>query len=524
MITLGTGKLTHCEENELGLAGEHDYAVLDMKETGSQRLLLIKNPWCDGMVWKGSRSHPSEPSWPSELREALPETTETATRPEAQGTFWLSLNDTIQHFESLYLNWNPGLFTHRQDHHFTWTMPPISVPGSFTHNPQYSVTSTVPTTVWVLLSRHFQTAEQGLAKAAAAGTAAGTNAASGGSGANALGYISLYVFAADGARVHLSDNALHRGAYVDSPQTLAVLTLPAHTAHTVVCASQGLPLPKYAFTLSFFARSPLAVAAAPDALPHRLSVAGAWTARTAGGNAGAASYACNPQFALTVPATTDLALFLETEREEVAVHVQLVWGGGARVAAVAGRDVVGGSGDYRRGCALATLRGVAGGVYAVVCSTFEPGQLGRFTLRIGSGVECTARPVLAEGAGKLVQRLPLARFRVGCVRMLAPLSVVRLVRLMVVARGVGRRAMLRVSLEQGLGPGRVVLGQSNAGEFSDALVGSRVGEVDVGPEMGARGGAWVVVERLGGEVEGEVEVEVLSDGVVVVGVWGSGEE
>jgi hypothetical protein len=81
-----------------------------------------------------------------------------------------------------------------------------------------------------------------------------------------------------------------------------------------------------------------------------------------------------------------------------------------------------------------------------------------------------------------------------------------------------------VSLEQGLGPGRVVLGQSNAGEFSDALVGSRVGEVDVGPEMGARGGAWVVVERLGGEVEGEVEVEVLSDGVVVVGVWGSGEE
>ena len=77
MITLGTGKFSLKEEKELGLAGEHDYAVLDMKEHGSQRLMLVKNPWCDGMVWKGSALMPgseSPSSWTRDPTEALPET------------------------------------------------------------------------------------------------------------------------------------------------------------------------------------------------------------------------------------------------------------------------------------------------------------------------------------------------------------------------------------------------------------------------------------------------------------------
>lgn len=41
--------------------------------------------------------------------------------------------------------------------------------------------------------------------------------------------------------------------------------------------------------------------------------------------------------------------------------------------------------------------------------------------------------------------------------------------------------------------------------------------------MAAMGGLWIVVERMGGRVGGDdVEVEVLSDSAVSVGLWGTG--
>ncbi len=523
MITLGTGRLTNKEERELGLAGEHDYAVLDMKEIGSQRLLLIKNPWCDGMIWKRSlpmlEGKNREPSWAQELREALPEDPETIP-----GTFWMSFEDVVQHFESLYLNWNPGLFRYRQDHHFSWIIPTIRNPGSFIHNPQYLLKSTAKGTVWVLLSRHFASGEQDIVK---------NQPSSLSDASSSLGFISLYVFEASGRRVYLSDDAFHRGAYVDSPQTLARLEVSPSRAYTVVVAQHGLPLPKYSFTLSFFSRSPLTVETAVDSLSHCTSHTGAWSSRTAGGNASAPSYPINPQFSISVPSPTDITLILETDQEELAVHVKMVWAGGEQVTAVTARDIVGGSGDYRRGCALATLRNVAAGKYTIVCSTFEAGQMGNFTLRVGSMVPCTVRPVLSETAGRLSLRLPVLVFQDGVDRILAPLTTSRLTKLRVVARpgGAGRfahssrsRPLLRMCLERGQGPNKSVLDISGNGEFSDAPMGIRTADLDLSPEMGYQGGLWIVVERLGGRSgTDEVEVEVLSDSPVNVGLWGTGD-
>lgn len=524
MITLGTGKLSRKEEKALGLAGVHDYAVLDMKVIGSQRLLLVKNPWCDGMVWKKSlyipESEEEKGAWAQELRSALPDDPETA-----QGTFWMSFEDVVQHFESLYLNWNPGLFLHRQDHHLSWTIPQMKNPGSFTHNPQYAILSTQKDTVWILLSRHFQTGEQEIVK----------NKSS--TSSSALGFISIYIFSASGRRVYLSDDALHRGAYVDSPQTLARLEVRPQEAYTVVIAQHGLPLPKYSFTLSFFSRQPLQVETASDSLSHITTHNGLWTSRTAGGNASAASYPLNPQYSIIIPASTNLTLVLETDQEELAVHVKMVWAGGERVSAVTSRDIVGGSGDYRRGCAFASLSNVAAGKYTIVCSTFEAGQIGKFTLRVGSMVPCTVKPVLAETAGRLSLQLPGLVFRNGVDRMLAPINISRLTRLRVVARAKTltspsskARPMLKMSLERGQGPNKTILhvsGSGEEGEFSDAPMGIRTVDLDVGPEIGHQGGLWVIVERLGGrngnwDVD-EVEVEVLSDNYITVGGWGVGD-
>lgn len=532
LITLGTGKISRKEEKALGLAGEHDYAVLDLKVIGSQRLLLVKNPWCDGMVWKKSLYIPelteASKTWAQELRSALPDDSKAP-----QGTFWMSFEDVVQHFESLYLNWNPGLFLHRQDHHLQWDIPSMKNPGSFTHNPQYSVRSAQKDTVWILLSRHFQTAEQAIVKS-------NVKAIPGSS--SALGFISIYIFSTcSGRRVYLSDDAFHRGAFVDSPQTLARLDTSPHEAYTIVVAQHGLPLPKYTFSLSFFSRSSLQVEAATDTLTHWTSHNGSWTSRTAGGNASASTYPLNPQYSITIPSPTNITLVLETDQEELAVHVKLVWANGDRVSTVTSRDIVGGSGDYRRGCAFAALTTVAAGKYTIVCSTFEAGQTGKFTLRVGSMIPCAVKPVLSETAGRLSLQLPILAFTEGVDRMLAPIHIARLTRLRLIARSrqtapssythpSKARPLLKVSLEKGQGPNKTVMqvsGSGEEGEYSDAPMGIRTTDLDVGPEIAHQGGLWLVVERLGGrggnENVDEVEVEILSDNYIKVDGWGMGD-
>ncbi|KAI9646237.1 cysteine protease [Ciborinia camelliae] len=527
MITLGTGKLTRREEADLGLVGEHDYAILDMRESGSQRLLLVKNPWCDGMAWKGPRRSPVEEepeanTWAEDLRESLEET-QTESKCTKPGTFWMAFEDVIQNFESLYLNWNPGLFRHRQDHHLSWTIQHVNTIGTFTQNPQYVVHSLRGETIWVLLSRHFTTEEHDIAQRSSTQSATSSS----------LGFISLYVFDASGHRVYLSDGALHRGAYVDSPQTLARFELPANTPYTVVAAQQNLPLPKYSFSFSFFSRSPLTIHSAPDGLTFSTSHNGSWTARTAGGNASAPSYPSNPQFSISVQEPTDIMLVLEADREDIAVHVTMIWANGERVTVINSRDIVGGSGDYRRGCALAELGNVAAGKYTIVCSTFQAGETGNFILRVKSSSHCEIRPVLAETAGRLVTRLPTLVFPDGIDRMLAPVTVSRLTRLRFVVKagnGVGRpippksRPSLRVSIERGQGPNKTLLETSNDGEFSDAPAGIRTSDIDMTPNMTRMGGIWVVVERLGGRLGyDDVFVEALSDSQVSIGVWGIGD-
>jgi hypothetical protein len=112
--------------------------------------------------------------------------------------------------------------------------------------------------------------------------------------------------------------------------------------------------------------------------------------------------------------------------------------------------------------------------------------------------------------------------------MLAPLTVARLTKLRVLVRagdtGSRSRPLLRVSVERGQGPNKGVLDESCGGEFSDAPMGIRSADLDLSPGMSVQGGLWIVVERLGGRngVD-EVEVEVLSDSAVNVGLWGVGQ-
>ncbi|KAL5354635.1 cysteine protease [Pseudogymnoascus australis] len=464
MVTLGTGRLNNNEEEALGLAGEHDYAVLDIKENGTEKLFLLKNPWCDAMVWKGA-----ENQTPSGSDKEVPAYGNAAPKVSTNpGTFWMSYPEVLRNFDSLYLNWNPGLFTYRQDHHFNWTIPTATSPGCFVDNPQYSVQSDVGGTVWILLSRHFTTEEHNYRASSVLPSSTSSNS---------HGFISLYIFDTGGQRIHLSDNPLSRGPYVDSPQTLSKLSLPPKSRYTIVVAHQDLPLPKYTFTLSAYSKSPLTLSTAPNRHPHITSTAGAWTPKTAGGNASSPTYPSNPQFKLHVPSPSSMSIVLSASPHDLAVHVKLVWGRGHRVTAVTSQDIVGESGSYRRSCALANLENVAAGDYTIVCSTFESGQTGRFTLRVESTTACSLTPVENEDAGRLTLRLPPLYFLPGVNRMLAPITLARITRLRIVAQHScpaarrGAISPLKVSVERGQGPNKSVLAMSGGGGLVIPLLG-----------------------------------------------------
>ena len=509
LMTIGTGRLTRREEQGLGLASEHDYAIIDLKEVDDRRLFLIKNPWSERSSWKGRDAFETE-------LHAGPDTAALAFQSESlpPGTFWMELDEVLRNFETVYLNWNPGLFAYREDVHFSWDLTANRGPSSsFCRNPQYVVRCSEGGTVWLLLSKHFRDS------LLINGNKAGVEAS--------IGFLSLYAFDKNGQRAILSDGSLVRSPYVDAPNTLLRLELPARSVYTIVISEQDLPPSTYNFTLSIFSLKKLDIALADDTYKYKTVQSGAWSFSTAGGNASSPTYHTNPQFSLRLTGPSNLAILLEAEDDDIPVHVKLLWASGKRALQVTTRDIIGDSGDYRRGSALAEIPNVEAGTYTLICSTFEQGKRSKFSLDVRSIEECTIKAIPLAEAGRLQIQVPTASFSEGLDRLLAPLQVSRITRLRLRARNrdadTSRRSPLRMSLEYGQGPHKHILSVTGNGEFMDAPAGLRTEDVDIIPHMCTDHGVWLVIERAGRSYNAlgeEVQIEILADHAVGLGHWG----
>ncbi|KAH8149642.1 uncharacterized protein LAJ45_06273 [Morchella importuna] len=528
LITLGTESMSRREESELGLVGEHDYAVLGLKDEDGEKWLQVKNPWSEGATYTGVSGVDSDegededcededgdgdddedeagPAFKTEnLRESLP----IAVRKSdscSPGVFWISLDSVFRHFASIYLNWNPALFTHRQDLHFAWDLSTKRSEGCISRNPQFSVTnnSSKSALIWLLLGRHLTS------------TTTGEDY----DPKKKKGYISLYVFDNQGRRAYRSEGALHRGPYVDSPQTLLRLDeMPPKTTYTVAVSSQDLPRTPHTFTLSAFSLTPLQIRDAEDPYTYHRTLQSQWLPETAGGNAQSPTYSNNPQFRLSISKPCNLLLLLEA-RETLSAHVKLVWGGGKRIASVTTRDIITESGEYRRGCAIAEATNLQAGEYTVVASTFEPDQIGDFTLSVETtSADAVFEPIASESAGKMRKTVE-GIWKDGANAVAYPFEVERLTVVSVKARTIwaSSRAqpMLRVSVEKMIGRrGKEQKASSPEGEYSDVPQGVRTGDIDVEVDWGYR----IVLGRMGdasggGNDSSQYELEILSDGVV----------
>jgi len=182
------------------------------------------------------------------------------------------------------------------------------------------------------------------------------------------------------------------------------------------------------------------------------------------------------------------------------------------------------------------------GTYTIICSTFEAGQTGSFTLRADSNQDIALRKLPREGAGLLETVLSNAVFRAEQQKIAAPIKPNRLSKLIALVKHLPnsqspssanqiqcsqQRSLIRVSLEIGRGPTRKFIIISSNGEFSDSGGGAgvRTDEVDVSPSQTVEGvNMWLVIERmstptnLGEEVFG-VELWHDAPDACAVGVW-----
>ncbi|KAF2096321.1 cysteine proteinase [Rhizodiscina lignyota] len=539
LVNLGTGKMSRRLERDLGLAAQHAYSVLDLKEEDGQRLLLLKNPWVEGTSWRGRSRHQSSTALTGQNGDSLvdgdakdPTDFPKPHEPHTPGTFWIDLNNIMQHFESIYLSWNPGLFSRRQDVHFAWDLSDANKRGSpdcFVNHPQYAVSSASGGVLWLLLCRHFKNISEPTDDLLDLQETMKSDLS---------GHISIYAYARNGQRVYTSDGALERGPYVDSPQTLLRLDIPANSTYTIVASEQDLSTSVHTFTLSAFANSPISLEPVTDKYTHSITVPGSWNPASAGGNATSPTYSRNPQFSLTVTSPTSLTLLLETLQQDINVHVKLTHSsGGKRITStLKRRDILVDSGDYRRQSCVAELEDLGPGTYTIIASTFEPDQIAAFSLRLDSTTSVTLKRLPPENAGRLPLKLAPALFPGSATRIACSIMPLKMLHLSLFVRYINPHPPsnssqtskhplppLRLSIEIGRGPNRQDFFCSNGGEYDDPAVGIRTGDIDLWPEMRKQGEIMLVLERLvggaGTEVVGGGEqfaVELWLEGVVDV--------
>lgn len=545
LVTAGTGKMSRKQERELGLEGQHSYVVLDMKETGQDRLLLVKNPWVEGKGWRGPRppaavamdksiSH-GETNNGVEIyhRDSIP----TEDRPYPT-TFWIGLEQAIQHFESLYLNWNPGLFGYRQDIHFEWDVSIPSPDGCIVKHPQFAFTSKGGGPVWFLLSRHFRDVPETTKEESDTfndGSVRPDSQVSS-NGDAPKGYMSIYMCTGNGERLYMKDTYLESSDYVTTPQCLLRGETDAKTTYTVIIDQDDLPPSTYSFSLSAFANTPITLEPARPRFPLQKIEEGAWTRQTAGGRTDSPNYFDNPQYSLHVSQGGSLAVLLTSTNHEHPLHVKIALGHGKRLYRLQSRDVMADSGDHRSGCVFAEIKDLQAGQYTVICSLFEAGLTGDYTLRIDSTSEMDLKPIPRDGAGLLSMKLAPACFGADVHKVAAPLQPYRLASYTIIARfskamsprgmtdlGKLARSPLRLSVELGRGPERKFIVASEQGEYADSAT-VRSESVNIDPKLSRQGDIWLVLDRLSGPrgpVEEWYEVEMYMDTpkACEIGVW-----
>ncbi|CCH42282.1 Calpain-like protease palB/RIM13 [Wickerhamomyces ciferrii] len=313
---------THFQQNELVLSlgtGEfteefhpnHDYSVLELvEETGS---VVLKNPW---------------------------ERTITS----------IKFTEIFEHFETLYINWNPINFLHSKMN-FVWTFG-----ENILYNyPQFSVKndSTKLNEIWILVEKH-------------------------------LGYqessINTFVYQSQGEKLISKGKSLAFNSANNSGFHLSKFKLEAGQCATIVVSNDARQTQN--FTIHSYSTYEASITKAKVLLPFAKTIEGEWTVESCGGNWSHQSYIKNPQYELHIPQQpNDVNItFGLYSKEDVLLNFQLYWIDDKPFTQK--KSLI--NEKYQPGSVVSSISLKSGIKYKIVVSTYDPDILASFKLIVNS--------------------------------------------------------------------------------------------------------------------------------------------
>ncbi|KAL3313367.1 calpain 7 [Cichlidogyrus casuarinus] len=368
LVTIATGTLSQEEADRAGLVPTHAYAMLDIKQIGETKLFKLKNPWSH-LRWKGNFSAFDPRNWTKELQQALNYNVEKA-RQEDDGIFWIDYESICHFFDVICVNWDPRMFRYRTKMHHEWKVeegPKKNLFSSY-HNPQYKLTvkGKANDNIWVLLTRHI-TEKSDFAENSE--------------------FIGLAVYKDVSSRkiyYPYDPEPLLDTQRINSPHCLLKINASSNSdSDYILMVSQYEKKNTIRYTVSVYSDSQIATCERiKDPWRQPITKNGEWTIETAGGCPNHPdTYNRNPCFQFRIDNnSTDNQVLLELKSpKELSVGMEIV-------TVSANNDNAPNqfkrktSGDYRRGYVMLELHGLPGGMFNVIPSTFQPGQIGKFIL------------------------------------------------------------------------------------------------------------------------------------------------
>ncbi|KZT61167.1 cysteine proteinase [Calocera cornea HHB12733] len=389
LMTVGTGR----SPGTFGmhqLTPYHAYAVIGLSEQDHARTVSLWNPW--------GRRREGVPSDEYAAARERPAQEGSGLR-EAEGPIRMEWDDLCGIFDSIYLNWDPGIFPHKAVVHsrgvgaFPLRLACPVTDKSSASNHQYNLTLSGALSeeadVWVLLSRHITGRDVDQS------------------------FIAAHVFHATEVDSLSVGRPSLEATYTDSPHVLVRTSrFPDESALSIIASRHGTGTADATYTLSVFSASPFTLSEPAHVYAFSQWVDGEFTAATAGGNALQPTFMRNPQYALTLkpgptgassPNGAQLRLSVHGSKD-LPLHVQLVWGRGERVFDIRQTKTIKDSGTYNYGFGLCEDQ-VRPGTYTVIVSSFEPDTLGQYKLQIECSQAFEIKPIPQEGAGMFSRRL-----------------------------------------------------------------------------------------------------------------------
>ncbi|PVU99781.1 hypothetical protein BB559_000414 [Furculomyces boomerangus] len=411
LITIATGEIGRNQRESLGLVPLHAYAVLDIVEIMSYRLVKVKNPWSQ-FSWKGKFSSLDSNVWNTKLSKALSYDPNSAGSRD-NGIFWIDYDSIVEYFDGIHLNWNPELFEHKSINYFNWDAPNrITIDqNNISNNPQFRLRmnkGTVSGRVWLLLSKHVMTTETNsdyislhmyknegdfeLKRKGDVGTSLGVD--------ETLRNESLSEYL-----ILESGNAFRTGEYINSPHILMQMDLEegSDISDYMLVVSQRDRDKSLYFSLSVYSTVEFEISSL-QGYKYNEIVKSKWDNRLSGGNSLSPDYLNNPQFSLVFPSDTSMGetrfsghIILET-LFDYPVQIR-VFRGGYLVTVASSINTVAQSGKYRHKLCSLKLDKLIESNYTILVSTYEPLLFGHFSLTVSMNSPFKLNQLPREGSG-----------------------------------------------------------------------------------------------------------------------------